>query len=58
MEYFAGLDVSMEETHVSIVDREGKVILDARTPTAPIRLKWGDTDRSAWHGMFRFLLRR
>jgi transposase len=35
MEYFAGLDVSMEETHVSIVDREGKVILEARTPTAP-----------------------
>jgi hypothetical protein len=27
MEYFAGLDVSMEETHVIIVDRDGKVIL-------------------------------
>src|ERR1700693_4406903 len=35
MEYFAGLDVSMEETHVSVVDRDGKVILEARTPTAP-----------------------
>ena len=27
MEYFAGLDVSMEETHVIVVDRDGKVIL-------------------------------
>src|ERR1700747_1512004 len=35
MEYFAGVDVSMEETHVCVVDREGKVILEARTPTAP-----------------------
>ena len=35
MEYFAGLDVSMEETHVSVVDRDGKIILEARTPTAP-----------------------
>jgi hypothetical protein len=24
MEYFAGLDVSMEETHVCVVDRAGK----------------------------------
>ena len=30
MEYFA-----MEEKHVSVVDRDGKVILEARTPTAP-----------------------
>ena len=35
MEYFAGLDVSMEETHVCVVDRDGKIILEARTPTAP-----------------------
>jgi predicted NBD/HSP70 family sugar kinase len=34
MKYFAGLDVSMEDTHVSVVDRDGKVILEARTPTA------------------------
>ena len=35
MEYFAGLDVSMKETHVCVVDRDGKVILEGRTPTAP-----------------------
>jgi transposase len=33
MEHFAGLDVSMEETHVCVIDREGKVILEVRTPT-------------------------
>jgi transposase len=35
MKYFAGLDVSMEETHVSVVARDGTVILEARTQTAP-----------------------
>jgi transposase len=35
MKYFAGLDVSMEETHVCVIDQDGKVILEARTPTAP-----------------------
>jgi hypothetical protein len=25
MDYFAGLDVSMEETHVCVVDRDGAV---------------------------------
>jgi hypothetical protein len=31
MEYFAGLDVSMEETHVIVVDRDGMVILETFT---------------------------
>src|SRR5262245_1116039 len=35
MEYFAGLDVSMGETYVCVIDRDGKVILEARTPTVP-----------------------
>jgi hypothetical protein len=26
MDYFAGLDISMDETHVCVVDREGSVI--------------------------------
>ena len=30
MEYFAGLDVSMEETHVCVLDREGIVIHEAK----------------------------
>ena len=35
MDHFAGLDVSMEETHICVVDRDGKIILEARTSTAP-----------------------
>ena len=27
MEYFAGLDVSMDETHICVVDRDGSVVL-------------------------------
>lgn len=35
MEYFAGLDISMEETHVCVVDREGTVIHEAKTASTP-----------------------
>ena len=38
MEYFAGLDVSMEETHVCVVDRDGKIILEARGQPHPRQL--------------------
>jgi transposase len=31
MEYFAGLDISMEETHICVLDREGAVVHEART---------------------------
>jgi len=35
MDYFAGLDISMKETHICVVDRDGKVALEARAPTSP-----------------------
>jgi transposase len=35
MEYFAGLDVSMAETHVCIVTRNGAVIHRAKVPSTP-----------------------
>ena len=35
MEYFAGLDVSMKETHVCVVDREGGIVLETSTATLP-----------------------
>lgn len=35
MEYFAGLDVSMEETHVCVVDRDGAVIHQGNVPSTP-----------------------
>lgn len=35
MEYFAGLDVSMEETHICVLDRDGRVVREAKaTSTA------------------------
>jgi transposase len=35
MEYFAGLDVSMEETHICVVDRDGNVIHETRVASTP-----------------------
>ena len=35
MDYFAGLDVSMQETHICVVDAEGGVVHEARAATAP-----------------------
>jgi transposase len=35
MEYFAGLDVSMEETHVCVVDRDGSVVHLAKVSSVP-----------------------
>jgi hypothetical protein len=31
MDYFAGLDVSMEETHVCVVDRDGAVVFEGKS---------------------------
>jgi transposase len=35
MDYFAGLDISMEETHVCVVDRDGTVVHEAKTASTP-----------------------
>jgi transposase len=35
MEYYAGLDVSMEETHICVVDREGVVAYQAKATSTP-----------------------
>jgi transposase len=31
MDYFAGLDISMDETHICILDREGVVVRESKT---------------------------
>ena len=31
MDYFAGLDISMDETHVCVLDREGGVVHEGKT---------------------------
>ena len=33
MEYFAGLDVSMAETHVCVMHREGAVVYEVKVPS-------------------------
>jgi hypothetical protein len=34
MEYFAGLDISMMETHICVMERDGKVALEAKAATS------------------------
>jgi hypothetical protein len=34
MDYFAGLDISMDETHVCVLDREGVVVRESKTESA------------------------
>ena len=41
MEYFAGLDVSMDETHICVVDRDGSVVLEIKTTTSPATIASG-----------------
>ena len=31
MDYFSGLDISMEETHICVLDREGVVVRETKT---------------------------
>ena len=33
MESYAGLDVSMDETHVCVMDRDGSVLLETKVPS-------------------------
>jgi transposase len=35
MEYYAGLDVSMKETHICVVDRDGEVMLETKAASLP-----------------------
>jgi transposase len=34
MEHFAGLDISMKETHICVMDRDGKVVLEVKAATS------------------------
>ena len=31
MDYFAGLDISMDETHICVVDRDGAVVYEGKS---------------------------
>ena len=39
MEYYAGLDVSMEETHLCVLDRDGTVIREGKTWSTPAAIE-------------------
>ena len=39
MEYYAGLDVSMEETHLCVLDRDGNVIREGKTWSIPAAIE-------------------
>jgi transposase len=39
MEYYAGLDVSMEETHLCVLDRDGTVIREGKTQSTPTAIE-------------------
>ena len=35
MTHFAGLDVSLDETAICVVDEEGRIVKEARVPSEP-----------------------
>lgn len=35
MDHYVGLDVSMKETHLCVVDRDGTVVFEAKTASTP-----------------------
>ena len=39
MEYYAGLDVSMKDTHVCVLDREGALVFEAKAASMPEAIK-------------------
>ena len=47
MEYFAGLDVSMEETHICVLDREGEAVHEAKVVSTPAAIADGLTKAPA-----------
>lgn len=38
MEFFVGLDVSLDETHICVVDEGGRIIKETRAPSEPVAI--------------------
>ena len=52
MGYFAGLDVSLEETTICVVDGAGKIVREARAasePEALVAFFGASPNAGAWH---------
>ena len=41
MDYFAGLDISMDETHVCVLDREGVVVYESKAESTAAAIAIG-----------------
>jgi transposase len=49
MQYYVGLDVSVKETSVCIIDKAGRVIREVKVATEPVADPRGSYRRSACH---------
>jgi len=47
MEYFDGLDVSLEETAICIADDAGRIVREARAASEP-EARWRSSGRAEW----------
>src|SRR5208282_1186742 len=47
MEYFAGLDISMDETHVCVLDREGVLVRESKTASTADAIA-GELAKASW----------
>ena len=52
MDYFAGLDISMDETHVCVLDREGVVIHESKTASTAQSIATSSRKRQAVVGSY------
>ena len=48
MEFFVGLDVSLDETHICVVDEGGRIIKETRSLSEPQAIE-GDTPQRSSH---------
>jgi transposase len=53
MDYFAGLDISMDETHVCVLDREGVVVRESKTASTAEAISAGRMAPILFHGLSR-----
>lgn len=51
VEYFTGLDVSMEQTHICIVDRDGTVVHELSVSSSPTTIAVGLAEAPACQGV-------
>ena len=65
MEYYAGIDVSLEQSSVCVVDGTGKIVREAKVASEPEALvrffgcsSWGNADRAGGGAAVAMAVRR